>query len=157
MQTVRVAFDDVLHVHRNRASRTAPEHTVFSFMSQFNYTPYVTVPGSPRIEPGMSVLALLRNPEDWKSLVGWLDLKTGELAAPKPNWHLHRLLFLSSWLLVASAFMGHEALQLQFPQALLWALFASFWAVFFRSEYKAWRQAQSDRKSLQSLAAANDA
>ena len=110
---------------------------MFSFVSKFEYTPYVTVPGSPRLEAGMSVLALLREPEDWKSLVGWLDLDTGELAAPNPNWYLYRLLFLCGWLVVGLSFMSQGALQLQFPQALLWLLLASFWAVFSFTQYRA--------------------
>jgi hypothetical protein len=157
MQTVTVVFDELLHVHRNRASRTAPEHTVFSFMSMFEYTPYVTVPGLPRLEPGMTVQALLREPNNWKSLVGWRDLKTGELAAPKPRWHLNRLLFLFGWLVLSLAIMARAAVTLSSSELLLPLLFASFWAVFSRLEYKAWRRAQADLKALQGLGGANDA
>lgn len=156
MHAVTLVFDEILHVHRNRASRTAPEHTVFSFMSDFKYTPYVTVPGLPRLEPGMSVRALLREPEDWRSLVGWLDLQTGELTTPNPKWHLYRLLFLGGWFVFALALMGRGAIELQFTQALLGLLFASIWAIFSRIEYKAWRQAQAEFTALQGLRATHE-
>lgn len=157
MHAISVVFDEVLHVHRNRASKSAPEHTVFSFMSNFKYTPYITVPGSPRLEPGMKVRALLREPEDWKTLVGWLDLTTGELAGPDAKWHLHRLLFLAGWFTLASALMGRSVLHLRIPEVLLWLLFASIWAIFSRIEYKAWRRAQVEFRALQSLAGENQA
>ena len=130
---------------------------MFSFMSKFEYTPYVTVPGSPRLEAGMSVLALLRVPEDWNSLVGWLDLETGELAAPNPNWYLYRLLFICGWSILVALVMSQGALLLQFPQALLWLLLASFWAIFSFTQYRAWRQTQAELKALQGLVRANDA
>jgi len=157
MEVVSAVFDEILHVHRNRASRTLPEHTVFSFMSNFKYTPYVTVPGSPRLEAGMRVRALLRTPGDWKSLVGWLDLQTGELTAPNPKWRLHRLFFLAAWLVAASVLLGKSVVQVQYPQLLLWLLIASFWVIFTRIEYKAWRQAQSELTALEALAQENEA
>lgn len=157
MQTVTVVFDEILHVHRNRACRAAPENTVFSFMSMFEHTPYVTVPGLPRLEPGMTVQALLREPNNWKSLVGWRDMKTGELAAPKPRWHLNRLLFLCAWLVLSLAFMARGAVTLASSELLLSLFFASFWAVFSRLDYKAWRRAQADLRALQGLGGANDA
>jgi hypothetical protein len=157
MQTVTVVFDEILHVHRNRASRTAPEHTVFSFISMFLYTPYVTVPGLPRLEPGMTVQALLREPDDWKSLVGWRNTKTGELAAPNPRWHSYRLLVLCGWLTLSLAIMVRGAVTLDSPHVLLSLLFASLWAVFSRLEYKAWRRAQTDLKALQGLGGTSEA
>jgi hypothetical protein len=157
MQTVTVVFDELLHVHRNRASKAAPEHTVFSFMSMFEYTPYVTVPGLPRLEPGMTVQALLREPNNWKSLVGWRDMKTGELAAPKPRWHLNRLLFLCVWLVLSLTIMAHGAVTLASSELLLPLLFASFCAVISRIEYKAWRRARADLMALQALGGPNDA
>jgi peptidoglycan/LPS O-acetylase OafA/YrhL len=157
MQIVTVVFDELLHVQRNRASRTAPEHTVFSFMSMFEYTPYVTVPGLPRLEPGMTVQALLREPNNWKSLVGWRDVKTGELAAPKPRWHLNRLLPLCVLLVLSLAIMASGAVKLASTELLLPLLFAAFCAVFSRLEYKAWRRAQADLRALQALGGPNDA
>lgn len=156
MQAVTVVFDEILHVHRVGETRSSPEHTVFSFMSNFKYTPYVTVPGSPRLEPGTRVKALLREPDNWKSLVGWRDLKTGELSARSPTWHLHRLLFVNVWFVFAAALMGRVVVQLQLPQALLWLPFASLWAVCSRIEYKSWRQVQRDLKALQSLTTTNE-
>ncbi len=157
MEAVTAVFDEILHVHRNRASRTAPEHTVFSFMSDFKYTPYVTVPGSPRLEPGMHVRALLRTPGDWKSLVGWIDLKTGELAAPNPNWHFRGLFLVGIWLVAISVVMARAVIEWHVPLALFWLLALGVGALFARVEYKAWRRAQFEAGALQALAAENEA
>ena len=82
MEQVVATFDQVLHLHRHRGGRFQPKHTVFSFMSCAGYTPYVTVPGWPSVEPGTTVTALLRQPGNWQSLVGWVNQATGEIAAP---------------------------------------------------------------------------
>ncbi len=82
MEQVVVTFDQVLHVHRNRENRFHPKHSVFSFMSAGDYVPYVSVPGWPSIEPGTTVTAFLRQPGNWKSLVGWVNHASGEVAAP---------------------------------------------------------------------------
>jgi hypothetical protein len=155
MQTVSVVFDEVLHVHRLRASRTAPARTVFSFMANFDYTPYVTVPGHPRLEPGMKVLALLREPGDWKSLVGWRDTQTGEVAAPSPRWRLYRMIFLCGWLAVTMTIVGLGALRLEALQLPFSLLFAGLWAVLSYLEYKAWRRAQADLDAVKRLSALN--
>jgi len=157
MEAVNVVFDEILHVHRNRASRTAPEHTIFSFMSNFKYTPYVTVPGSPRLEPGMRVKALLRTPGDWKSLIGWIDLKTGEITAPNPNWHLRGLLLLGLWLAGISLVLSKALVARHVPLLLFWVLAVGVGAFFGRVEYKAWRRAQFEVGALRALAAENEA
>lgn len=148
MHTVTVTFDQILHVHRNRSTRTAPRHTVFGFICDGEYTPYVTVSGWPRLEPGMTVRALLRESGDWKSLIGWLDLKTGELTELKPEKHLHRLIFLCCWLVLALMLFTRMATQQQHLQALLCFAFAGMFAAFSRIEYKAWIQAQADLRTL---------
>lgn len=94
MKIVHAHFDEILHVHRIEANRALPRRTVFSFMMEYKYTPYITIPGFPRLENGMSVVAVLRDENDWKTLVGWRDVKTGEVAAPDSSWHLKRLYFL---------------------------------------------------------------
>lgn len=157
MEVVTAVFDEILHVHRGRGPRCLQKLTVFSFKSNFQYTPYVAVPGSPRLQAGMRVRALLRVPGDWKSLVGWLDLQTGELAAPNPKWHLGNLLFLAVWLVVwlmmsSPVLPGGSLFPVQSLQVLLWLFMALLWAIFTRSEYKAWRQAKSDLVALQAMA-----
>jgi hypothetical protein len=153
MYTVRVTFDEVLHVHRNSASLTSPKHTVFSFMSNYQYTPYVTVPGFPELRPGMKVVALLRKENDWKSLVGWRNLETNEVAAPDERQRLISLLMSSVLtVFVVMAFGGNF---LRDPAANVWplALFFSLWLAVFIVEYREWQQARAEVKSVNALAA----
>jgi hypothetical protein len=82
MEEVRVDFEEVDHVHRHRATSTIPRFTDFSFMLNGRYHAYVAVPGWPEVEAGTSVVALLRESGNWKTLVGWVNTKTGEIAAP---------------------------------------------------------------------------
>ena len=157
MQTLLVTFDELLHIHRNAATRSSPKHTVFSFMSNFQYTPYVTVPGFPRLEPGMQVAAMLGEDNNWKTLIGWRDMGTGLLAAPDPRWHMWRLVFLFGWIVLA-LFLIRKSVNTELtPQSLLLLLFAGFWAVFSVIEFRAWKRAQSDVESLNTLPSANEA
>ena len=102
MQVVKTRFDEIDHIHRIEANRALPRRTMFSFMENCQYTPYVTAPGFPRLESGMQVAAVLREEGNWKSLVGWRNLQTGELAVPDPLWHVRRALFLLAWVAIAA-------------------------------------------------------
>jgi hypothetical protein len=82
MEEVRVVFEEVDHVHKHKTTSTIPKFTHFSFMLKGHYHPYVAVPGWPDVAAGTSVVALLRESGNWKSLVGWVNTKTGEIAAP---------------------------------------------------------------------------
>jgi len=151
MQAVQLTFDEILHVHRNAASRGSPKHTVFSFMSQYQYTPYVTVPGFPRLEPGMKVTAVLRSENDWKTLVGWIDLDTSALVAPNPSWHLYRLLFLGGWAALSALLFGEALSRASGPYAGLLLLLLGFWVVLSFVEFRDWRQAKADTAFLLDL------
>ena len=149
MFTVVAKFDEILHVHRNEANRTTPRHTVFSFMSSFKYTPYVEVPGYPRLENGMRVVALLRNEDDWKSLIGWRDLDTGELVTPDPRFHLQRAAFFSLWtagltFMVTRCWKG--AAEELWP--LLMPLLGAAFAIL---EFKRWRSTKLHVRALEKL------
>lgn len=56
-------------------------HTEFGFESAGKKYYGVQVPGSPRIEEGMTVTILLREKGDWTSVCGWVDMRTGEVTA----------------------------------------------------------------------------
>jgi hypothetical protein len=157
MQTLTVVFDEILHVHRNRATQSHPRHTVFSFMSENKYTPYVTVPGWPRLEPGMKVKALLRETDKWSTLIGWVDLDTGQITDIHPNQRVLGLLLMTCGLAFISSFLWRSALTPQPSKTILLLLLAGFWLLSSRVEYKAWRQGQLALKALQSLVRADDA
>lgn len=151
MFTLVATFDEVMHVHRNRANRTTPRHTVFSFMSDFKYTPYVTVPGFPRLEKGMRVVALLRNEGDWKTLVGWRDLETGELAAPELKFHAYRVFFVLLWAAVF-VYLGVGSLAGADGQAeWLLAVPLGFAGVFAVLEYRRIARARAELQELERL------
>jgi hypothetical protein len=150
MKIVNARFDEILHVHRIEANRTLPRRTVFSFMMEYRYTPYITIPGFPRLENGMSVVAALRDENDWKTLVGWRDVQTGKVAAPDPSWHLKRLLFAFAWGVLAVVFAWPKH-----PSGIgSWAMvfgFAAFATWFGALEHRGWRRVQKDVEELNEL------
>lgn len=110
METVVTTFDDVLHVVREPETRFHPKHTVFSFMAGGQYQPYVKVPGWPSIEPGTKVTALLKQPGNWKSVVGWVNHASGEISAPnfkRPAFGaLFGAIWAGAWLVLCPAQFG---------------------------------------------------
>lgn len=79
MNEVTITFDRVFDIvptsQRKRVVRTE-----FGFQAGDLKQERVAVPGSPRIEDGMTVTALLDRPGDWRSLLGWVNHETGEIA-----------------------------------------------------------------------------
>lgn len=61
--------------------------TSFGFESNRKRHFDVTVPGSPRIEQGMTVIALLEKPNDWSSdsFLGWFTCEDGSLVCDSPS------------------------------------------------------------------------
>lgn len=61
--------------------------TNFGFESNRTRHFDVTVPGSPRIEQGMTVIALLEKPNDWSSdsFMGWVNCADGSLVCDSPG------------------------------------------------------------------------
>lgn len=61
--------------------------TSFGFESRGKRYFDVSVPGRPRIEQGMTVIALLEKPNDWgpDSLLGWIDCSEGSLVCDSPS------------------------------------------------------------------------
>lgn len=150
MQTLLVTFDELLHVHRNAATQSMPKHTVFSFISNFQYTPYVSVPGFPRLEPGMQVAVMLREENNWQTLMGWRDMNTGDLVAPDPSWHRWRLVFICGWAVLA-IFCLLDGITDLGPQSFLIMFVVVIWTVFSALEFRAWKQAQVDVKTLSTI------
>jgi hypothetical protein len=61
--------------------------TSFGFESNGKRHFDITVPGSPRIEEGMTMVALLEKPNDWSSdsFLGWVDCADGSLVCDSPG------------------------------------------------------------------------
>ncbi|MFA9441678.1 hypothetical protein ACDA63_18775 [Uliginosibacterium sp. sgz301328] len=71
---------DVVRVDPPLLARNREVKTLFSFEDDIGRHIGLSVAGLPRLEPGMRVIALLSRENDWQSLIGWLDLDTGEIA-----------------------------------------------------------------------------
>lgn len=79
MNEVTVTFDRVFDIVR-RSQRNRMPCTEFGFQAGAVRRYGIAAPGSPRIEAGMTVTAVLRRSGDWQTLLGWVDHSTGEIA-----------------------------------------------------------------------------
>ncbi|SEB13473.1 hypothetical protein [Variovorax sp. YR216] len=79
MNEITITFDRVFDIVRGSRRNRVP-CTVFGFQSGDVEERSVAVPGSPRIEAGMTVTAVLERPGDWQTLLGWVNHETGEIA-----------------------------------------------------------------------------
>jgi len=78
MEQITLRFDRVFDIVRP-AGRREPT-TQFSFQAGPVLKYAVAIPGSPRIEAGMTITAVLEEAGNWQSLLGWLCHETGEIA-----------------------------------------------------------------------------
>ena len=79
MNEVTVTFDRVFDIVR-RSQRNRVPCTEFGFQAGDVKKYGIAAPGSPRIEAGMTVTAVLQRPGDWQTLLGWVNHETGEIA-----------------------------------------------------------------------------
>lgn len=155
MSKVTVRFDEIARVSRDggwTGRNYWPRQTVFSFMSDFKYFPYVAAPGWPEIREGLTVTALLEKPGDWKSMLGWVNHDSGEIAAPNPVEYMKQagvdfVYFLLGVTLIIAGAQQADVL------ALAGTLFTAFMAYDLLSVFKDWRKAKITRAALKCLAA----
>ena len=79
MNEVTITFDRVFDIART-SRRNRVVRTEFGFQSGDLKLDRIAVPGAPRIEDGMTVTALLERPGEWRTLLGWVNHATGEIA-----------------------------------------------------------------------------
>jgi len=86
MELVQVTFDRLFNIARHPHWRGS-KRTHFGFESKGKRYFDISVPEWPRIEEGMTVIALLKNPNDWgtKSLLGWIDCTDGSIVCEAPS------------------------------------------------------------------------
>lgn len=82
MYAVSLTFDRIFDVVRVPETRYVRKQTLFGFQSGTVIQYGVTVPGWPELKAGHTVTVLLRRPDDWQSVQGWVNRSTGELASP---------------------------------------------------------------------------
>jgi hypothetical protein len=81
MQKITLTLTNVFDVVRMSAKST---YTRFGFSSGDQTYTGLMIKGHPRIESGMTITAILRKDDDWKTLEGWLDLDTSSCVMPQP-------------------------------------------------------------------------
>lgn len=82
MHLLTIKFDRVFDIVQDPTGKGAYP-TIFSFEAAGERYFSVSISGSPRIESGMEVTAALADRGDWRSLVGWKDVQTGQIYLPK--------------------------------------------------------------------------
>lgn len=96
----------------------------------------------------MRVQALLREPGDWKTLIGWKDLDTGVVVAPTPRWHFYRLVFLCGWVLL-TLLIGVPLIHDQDPSTTLtFGAMLVFGVIFSALEFKNYRRAGAESTAI---------
>lgn len=123
-----------------------PKHTVFTFVCDGVYVPYVTVHGWPEIDAGTSVTALLREAGDWKTLVGWVNERTHEVAAPDFKGALLGCVFAAVFTALFFWFLRH----LSIGEGLIMAALPVAVLVVSVRQY---RQRKREAEALRQLAA----
>jgi hypothetical protein len=78
MQRITVTIDRAFDISTGQMRDRQP-CTLFSFQSGSTRQFGVAVPGKPAIRDGMVVSALLREADNWQTLLGWVDHGTGEI------------------------------------------------------------------------------
>ena len=90
MEFVQVRFDRLFDIARDTYRSSSKKVTHFGFESRGKRYFDANVPEWPKIEEGMTVIALLKIPHDWskKSLLGWVDCTDGSVVCDTPSLHL---------------------------------------------------------------------
>jgi predicted RNA-binding Zn-ribbon protein involved in translation (DUF1610 family) len=112
---------------------TATALTHFGFESNGKRHFDVTVPGWPRVEEGMTVIALLKRPNDWsrESFMGWADCSDGSVVCEDPKFNIGIFAVLSFFLLffwitdVQNPWVAEFIVAVVFGGCALWFLYRS--------------------------------
>ncbi|MFM8899730.1 MAG: hypothetical protein ACKOF9_07255 [Burkholderiales bacterium] len=100
MQPITVTFNEVFDVVKSRGSDGRLQRTQFGF-STSEFKKYgVSVPGFPRVCKGDTVTVLLREQNNWQTLLGWYNHSTSEFAL-----HDYRGLFLVALIFLFAALL----------------------------------------------------
>ena len=79
MHVETVAIERVFDIQRRKASRYAPARTDFSFEAGGAKHYGVQVPGWPELSRNQQMAFVLRQANNWQSVVGFKNLTTGEV------------------------------------------------------------------------------
>jgi hypothetical protein len=101
---VTVTISDVSGVATTR-TRYGP-HTEFNFTADGRRQYAVQMRGTVHVENGMIVTAVLRDPNNWQTLEGWLNHQSGCIEGVSPIWSLRFAAILFSTLFVVVVALG---------------------------------------------------
>lgn len=91
----------------------------FGFESNGNRRFAVTIDGTPRVESGMLITAVLRSPEDWSYVLGWRNWTHNEIAVTPARFDAYTS---GGFILLAS--FGTAMWQAGSPPDRVFAIFA---------------------------------
>ena len=150
MKAVPTSFESVSQVKRYNDWIDGPS-TSFRFAPTGRQERVVTVRGSPSLRDGMCVVAVLRDKDDWSSLVGWKDVETGSIVAKSPEVALKavalRLLVLGAVILAWALGVHYSVLVFVFGICLL-----ALW-----QGLREWRQSREAWQRLANVGASGEA
>jgi hypothetical protein len=101
---VTATIGDVSGVVTTR-TRYGP-YTEFNFTADGQRQYAVQMRGTVRVENGMTVTAVLRDPNNWQTLEGWLNHQSGRIEGVLPIWSLRFAAILFSTIFVAVMILG---------------------------------------------------
>ncbi|MDR2187053.1 MAG: hypothetical protein LBE62_03250 [Azonexus sp.] len=129
MEEVTQTFDRIFGVQQQVRDRFGSKFTTFGFESKGRRYFELSVQGWPTLNDGMTVTALLRKSDDWKSVVGWVAHDSGEIVCRDTRRH-----FVSAaWLLLITliAALGFSVSTKGIDSILsIWAK-AGLWLILF--------------------------
>lgn len=79
MHQTTATFERIFDVVRDSMSSDRQPCTFFSFQQGGIRKCGIAAPGSPELTDGMTVTAILRESNNWQTLIGWLNHSTGEI------------------------------------------------------------------------------
>lgn len=123
-------------------------YTHFGFESEGKRVVDISVPGWTTVEAGMTVIAVLGNANDWKSLLGWVDCSNGNIACEAPHGHLVPSLLLMFFVLLFSVRANEIPWQ---ATLVVWVVFgggALFYLYLFVKSFRIRRELLSIRDTL---------
>jgi len=106
MNKKSIRCERVFDVHRRKASKGSPPHSVFGFDSKLGKHFSVKVPQHPQIYSGMNLFVILEENDNWDTVIGWTNLDTGEVVSKyEPSSCFDNLVMSFLWLLTALTFI----------------------------------------------------
>jgi hypothetical protein len=94
---VTVTLEDITGITANKSRSGNTQSLNFNVTVQGTRQYAVLIRGAPRLESGTVVTAVLRDPSNWQTLIGWLDHSTGEtFGIDSPGELLWRCLFAAA-------------------------------------------------------------